>query len=312
MTKRARVTVYYALFISVLLSSYTWSENRLTKLHPSPKTKEIKAESLRDEQVKQRKEHYEKLIKRIQGEVSKVLKKDTSHTLKSNEFLYSNLELADRVPKDEKVIFTQDIGLKKKNLKTKLDVKLGKKRNLKQITNDIHFDKLRVQYNYNARSKQHTIKGYAEVASFNTQVVINSNQKPAFSALRSIKVNKSIKITPSGKYNFGNKTLGLGLSGNLKKCFAATFFVNRSPAVSIIDYSVNGSISNIVDVTIQGRCVCRPESPRASRVIHTSRVIHRGKLLKKLGKHISIQAGLQCVNSDITNPSFTFVYTRKF
>jgi len=306
MTKRARVTVYCALFISVLLNSYTWSENRLTKLHTSSKNKEIKAESLRNKQVKQRKEHYTKLIKRIQGEVSKFLKKGTSYTLKSNDFLYSNPELVDRVPKDEKIIFTQDIGLRKKNLKTRLDVKLGKKRNLNQITNDIHFDKLRIQYNYNARAKQHTIKGSAELASFNTQVVINSNQKPAFSALRSINVNKSIKITPSGKYNFGNKTLGLGLSGSIKKCFAAAFFVNRSSAVSIIDYSANGSISNIVDVKIQGRCVCRPENPKASRVIH------RGKLLKKLGKHISVQAGLQCVNSNITNPSFTFVYTREF
>ena len=297
MNRRGRILVCGVLFLSVFINSYMWSEN---------KNIQKRGENLKKEQLRKRKEQYEEFLRRIQGEVMKTLKEETSCNLIKPEFAHIDPDFAYRAPKDEKVIFTQDIRLEKKKLKTRLDVKLGKTRKVTQITKDISFDKWKVQYNYNAQKRLHSFKGDAEIAGFNAHMVINSKQKPAFSASRSIKVSESIKVVPSGNYNFENKNFGFGLTGSANKYFTATVFINRSPGVRKMDYSFKGSIHNIVDVRLHGRTVCRPENPKASRATHN------GMLIKKLGKHVSVQAGLQYENSTITNPSFSFVYSRKF
>jgi hypothetical protein len=297
MNRRGRLLVCGVLFLSVFSNSYMWSEN---------KNIQKKGENLKKEQLIKKKGQYEEFLRRIQGEVRKTLKEKTSCNLIQPEFAHIDPDFAYRAPKDEKVIFTQDILLEKKKLKTSLDVKLGKTRKVTQITKEISFDKWKVQYNYNAQQKLHSFKGNAEIASFDAYVVINNKQKPAFSASRSIKVSESIKVVPSGNYNFENKNFGFGLSGSVNKYFTATVFTNRSPGVRTMDYSFKGSIHNIVDVRLQGRAVCRPENPKASRATHN------GTLIKKLGKHVSVQAGLQYENSSIANPSFSFVYSRKF
>ena len=297
MNRRGRILVCGVLFLSVFIHSYMWSENK--NIHK-------KRENLKKEQLRKKKEHYEEFLRRIQGEVRKTLKQKTSRDLIRPEFAHIDPDFVYRAPKDEKVIFTQDISLEKKKIKTRLDVKLGKTREVKQITKNISFDKYKVQYRYNAQKKLHSFKGDAEIAGIDTHVVINSKQKPAFSASRSIKVSDSIKVVPSGNYDFENNNFGFGLSGSMNKYLAATVYVNRSPSVRKMDYSLKGSIHNIVDVRLQGRTVCRPENPKANRATHN------GTLIKKLGKYVSVQAGIQYDNSTITNPSFSFVYSRKF
>ncbi len=297
MNRRRNILVCGALFLSVFITSYMWSDNKNT----------LKKEAnFKREQLKKKEDQYEDFLRRIQGEVRKTLKKETLHNLIKNEFAHIDPDFAYRAPKDEKVIFTQDIRLEKKKLKARLDVKLGKTRKVTQITKEISFDKWKVQYNYNAQKKLHSFKGDAEIAGFDAHVVINSKQKPAFSASRSIKVSESIKVLPSGNYNFENKSFGLGLAGSVTKYFTAKVFINRSLGVRQMDYSFKGSIHNIVDIRLHGRTVCRPENPKASRATHN------GTLIKRLGKHVSVQAGLQYENSTITNPSFSFVYSRKF
>jgi hypothetical protein len=274
-----------------------WSEN---------KNIQKQGENLKKAQLRKKKEQYAEFLRRIQGEVRKTLEEETSCHLIKPEFAHIDPDFVHRAPKDEKVIFTQDICLEKKKLKTRLDVKLGKTRKVTHITKEISIDKWKVQYNYNEQKKLHSFKGDAEIAGFDAHVLINSKQKPAFSASRSIKVSESIKIVPSGNYNLENKNFGFGLSGNVNKYFTATVFTNRSPGVRLIDYSFKGSIHNIVDVRLHGRTVCRPENPKPSSATHN------GTLIKKVGKHVSVQAGLQYKNSTIANPSFSFVYSRKF
>lgn len=297
MNRRGRLQVCGVLFLSVFFNSYMWSEN---------KNIQKKGENLKTEQLRKKKEHYEEFLRRIQGEVRKTLKEETSCNLIKPEFTHIDPDFVYRAPKDEKVIFAQDIRLEKKKLKTRLDVKLGKTRKVTQITKEISFEKWKVQYNYNAQKKLHSFKGDAEIAGFDAHVVINSNQKPAFSASRSIKVSESIKVVPSGNCNVENKNFGFGLTGSVNKYFTATVFINRSPGVRKMEYSFKGSIHNFVDVRLHGRTVCRPENPKASTATHN------GTLKKKLGKHVSVQAGLQYENSTISNPSFSFVYSRKF
>ena len=203
-------------------------------------------------------------------------------------------------------MFTQDLHLQKKKLKTRLDVKLGRTRKVTQITNEISFDKWKVQYNYHAKRKLHTFIGDAEIAGFATHVVINSRQKPAFSASRPIKVSESIKVVPFGNCNFENKNFGMGITGSVNKNFTGTVLINRSPGVRKMQYSFKGSLQNIVVIRLQGMTVFRPDNPKASRATHN------GTLIKKLGKHVSVQAGLQFENAAITNPSFSMTYSRKF
>jgi hypothetical protein len=297
MNRRRRSLVCGALFLSVLINSYMWSEN---------KNIQGKGENLKREQLRKKIEHNEEFLRRIQGEVRKTLKKETSCYLINPEFTRIDPDFVYRAPKDEKIIFTQDIHLEKKKLKTRLDVKLGKTRKVTQITKEISFDKWKVQYDYNAQKNSHSFKGDAEIANFDARVVINSKQKPAFSASRPIKVSDSIKVVPSGNYNFGNKNFGLGLTGSVNKYFTATVFINRSPGVKKMEYSFKGSIHNIVDIRLNGETVSSIENPQSSRATHN------GTLIKKLGKHVSVQAGLQYENSTVTNPSFSFVYSRKF
>jgi hypothetical protein len=297
MNRRGRMLVCGVLFLSVFINSYMWSEN---------KNMQTNGGNLKKEQLRKRKEQNEEFLRRIQGEVRETLKKETFRNSIRPELAHIHPDFAYRAPRDEKVIFTHDISLEKKKLKTRLDVKLGKTRKVTQITKDISFDKWKVQYNYNAQKKLHSFIGDAEIAGFDAHMVINSKQKPAFSASRTIKVSESIKVVPSGNYNFENKNFGFGLTGSANRYFTATIFINRSPGVRKMDYSFKGSIHNIVDVRLHGRTVCRPENPKASRATHN------GMLIKKLGKHVSVQAGLQYENSTITNPSFSFVYSRKF
>ncbi len=297
MNRSGRLLVCGVLFLSVFINSYIWSEN---------KNIQKKGENLKKEQLRKKNEHNEEFLRRIQGEVRKTLKEETPCHLIKPEFTHIDPDFAYRAPKDEKVIFSQDIHLEKKKLKTRLDVKLGKTRKVTQITKEISFDKWKVQYNYNAQKKLHSFKGDAEIASFDAHVVITSKQKPAFSASRPIKVNESIKVIPSGNCNFENKNLGLGIAGSVNEYFTAAVCIDRSPDARKMEYSFKGSIHNIVDIRLHGRTVCRPENPQ------TCRATHNGTLIKKLGKHVSVQAGLQYENSTITNPSFSFVYSRKF
>jgi hypothetical protein len=274
-----------------------WSEN---------KSVQKKGEYLKKGQLAKKIEHNEEFLRRIQGAVRKTLKKETPCNTIRSAFAHINPDFVYRAPKDEKVVFTQDIHLEKKKLKTRLDVKLGKTRKVTQITKEISFGKGRFQYNYNAQKKLHSFQGDAEIAGFDTHVVINSKQKPAFSASRPIQFSESIKVVPSGNCNFENKNFGLGLTGSINKYFTATLLFNRSPGVSRMEYSFKGSIRNIVDIKLHGRTLFRPENPKASRATHN------GTLVKKLGKHVSVQAGFQYENSTITNPSVSFVYSRTF
>jgi hypothetical protein len=286
MNRRGRLLVCCVLFLSVLIHPYSWGV---------------------DKKIPNKVEHHKKeFLRRIQGEVRKSLKQKTSRHFIKPEFAHIDPDFVYRAPKDEKVIFAQDIRLEKKKLKTRLDVKLGKTRKVTQITKEICFDKWKVQYCYSAQKKLHSFKGDAEIADFNACVAISSKQKPAFSASKSIKVSESIKVVPSGKYSFESKNFGYGLTGSVNKYFTASVSINGSPGVRIMDYSFKGSIHNIVDVRFHGRTVCRPENPK------TNTAIHNGTLIKKLGRHVSVQAGLQYENSTISNPSFSFVYSRKF
>lgn len=285
------------LFLSVFINPYMWSEN---------KDIQKKGEKLKKEQLGKKIEHNEEFLRRIQRAVRKTLKKETSSNLIKPEFTHIDPDFAYRAPENENVIFNQDIHLEKKKLKTRLDVKLGKTRKLTQITNEISFDKWKVRHSYNAQKKLHSFKGDAEIAGFNAHVMINSKQKPAFSASRPIKVSDTIKVIPSGSCDFENKNLGLGLTGSVNKYFTGTVLINRSPGVRQMEYSFKGSLHNFVDIRLHGRTVCRTESPQACRTTHN------GTLIKKLGKHVSVQAGLQYENSAITNPSVSFVYSRKF
>ncbi|UCE40360.1 MAG: hypothetical protein JSV17_12970 [Candidatus Aminicenantes bacterium] len=297
MDRKRRLLVCGALFLFFFTHSYMWSGNKKIQK---------KGENLKKEQLRKKNEQYEGFLRRIQGEVKKSLKEKTSRHVIKPGYSHIDPDFAYRAPKDEKVIFTQDIPLEKKKLKTRLDVKLGKTRKVTQITKEISFDKWKAQYNYNAKKKLHSFKGVAEIASFDAHVVINNKQKPAFSVSRPIKISESVKVVPSGKCNFENKNIGFGLTGSVNKNFTAAVFIDRSPVVRKMEYSFKGAIHNIVNIRLQGRTVCRPENPRESRATHN------GTLIKKLGKHVSVQAGLQYENSTITNPSFSFVYSRMF
>lgn len=297
MNRRGRLLVSFFLFLSVFINSYTWSES---------KNIQKKGENLKKEQLGKKIEYNEEFLRRIQGAVRKTLKKETSANLKKPEFTHINPDFAHRAPKNEKVIINQDIHLDKKNLKTRLEVKLGETRKVTQITKEISFDQWKVQYNYNAQKKLHSFKGDTEIAGFSAHVMLISKQKPVFSASRSIKVSKTIKLIPSGRCNFENKNFGWGLTGSVNKYFTGTIFINRSPGVRQMEYSLKGSLPNFVDIKLHGKTAGGTESPQACRATHN------GTLIKKLGKHVSVQAGLQYENSAITNPSFSFVYSRKF
>ena len=285
------------LFLSSFTHSYMWSEN---------KNVQKKGEYLKKGQIGKKREHHEEFLQRIQGAVRKTLKEKTSCNTINSLFARINPDFVYRAPNDEKVVFTQDIHLEKKKLKTRLDVKLGKTRKVTQITEEISFGKGSVQYYYDAQKKLHSFKGDAEIAGFNTHVVINSKQKPVFSASKPIKVSKSIKVIPSGMCNFENKNFGLGLAGNVDKYFTGTIFVNRSPGVKKMEYSLKGSVHRTVDIQLHGSTVCSPINPKAKKAIH------HGSVTKKLGKYMSVKVGIQYENSFITNPSLTFVYSRKF
>jgi hypothetical protein len=69
MNRRIRSLVCGALFLSVLINSYMWSEN---------KNIQGKGENLKREQLRKKIEHNEEFLRRIQGEVRKTLKKETS------------------------------------------------------------------------------------------------------------------------------------------------------------------------------------------------------------------------------------------
>jgi hypothetical protein len=245
-------------------------------------------------------------IRRIQGEVRKTLKKETVRHLIKPELVHIDPDFDSRAPKDEKVTFTQDIQMEKKKLKTRLDVKLGKTRKVTQITKEICFENWKVQYRYNAQKKSHSFKGDAEMASFKAQVMISSKQKPAISVSRPIKVSESVTVVPSGNCNFENKNVGFGITGRVNKYFTATVFMNRSPGVRRLEYSFKGSIHNIVDIKLHGRTVHSHEYP------HASTAIHNGTLIKKLGRHVSVQAGLQYENAAFANPSISFVFSKQF
>jgi len=285
------------LFLSVLINSYAWSENKIIQKN---------RQTLKKEQLRKKKEPGEEFFKRIQGEVRKTLKEETYCNLIKSDFSRIDPDFLHRAPKDEKVIFTRDLRLEKKSLKTRLDVKLGKTRKVTQITEEVSFDKWKIQYHYNAQTKFHSFKGDAEIASFSAHVVINSKQKPAFSASRPIEITKSIKVVPSGNCNLENKNLGVGLTGSVNKSFTAAVFINSFPGVRKLEYSLKGSLHNILDIKLRGSSVCSSENPQQCRATHN------GTLIKKLGKHVSLQAGFQYENSMITNPSFSFVYSRNF
>jgi hypothetical protein len=285
------------LFLFFFTHLYIWSENK-----DLPK----RGEYLKKEPSRRKQEHDEAFLRRIQGEVRKTLEADISYHSIKPEFTHIDPDLSDRAPKDEKVVFTQAVTVEKKTLKTRLDIKLGRTRKLAQITKEISFDKWKVQYNYNAQNKLHSFKGDAEMAGFDAHIVINSKQKPAFSTSRPIEVSEAIKIVPYGNCNFENKNFGLGLTGSVNKNLSASVFINNSPGVKIMGYSFIGSIRNIVDIKLQGKTVLRNDNPQVNRATH------KGMLMKKLGHHVSVLAGLQYENSMITNPSVSFVYSRKF
>ncbi len=297
MNRRGRILVYCVLFLSVFLHPFVWGES--TKIQE-------KSEIRKKDQFREKKEQYEEFLSRIQGEVKKTLNQEISrHSIKP-ELSHIDPDSTFRAPQDEKVVFTQDINLEKKKLKTRLDVKLGRTRKVTQISKEISFDKWKVQYHYNAQKKIHSFKGDAKIAGFNAHVVINSKQKPAFSASRPIKLSKSIKVIPSGICNFENKNYGLGLAGSVDKYFAGTIFVNRSPGGKKMEYSLKGSVHKTLDIRLHGSTVCSPINPKAKKAIR------HGSVTKKLGKYVSLKVGIQYENSTITNPSITFVYSRKF
>lgn len=297
MNKRGRSLVYGLLFLSVFINTYTWSESRNIQK---------KGENLKKENLGKKIEYNEEFLRRIQGAVRKTLKKEASRNLIRPEITCIDPDFANRAPENENVIFNQDIDLDKRKLKTRLDVKLGKTRKLTQITNEISIDRWKVQYNYKAQKKLHSFKGDAEIAGFSARVMLNSKQKPSFSASRPIKVSETIKVTPSGSLDFENKNLGLGLTGSVNTYFTGAVFINRSPGVRQMEYSIKGSLPNFADIRLHGRTVSGIEHPKESRASHS------GTLIKKLGKHVSVQAGIQYENSAITNPSFSFVYSKKF
>jgi hypothetical protein len=274
-----------------------WGEN---------KNIQKKGEILRKDQFREKKAQYKEFLSRIRGEVKRTLNQEISrHSIKP-ELAHIDPDFAFQAPQDEKVVFTQDIKLERKKLKTQLDVKLGRTRKVTQISKEISFDKWKVQYHYNAQKKLHSFKGDAKIAGFNTRVVINSKQKPVFSARTPIKISKSINVTPSGICNFENKNYGLGLAGNVDKYFTGTIFVNRSPSVKKMEYSLKGSVHKTVDIRLHGSTVCSPINPKAKKAIS------HGSVTKKLGKSVSLKVGIQYKNSTITNPSITFVYSRRF
>jgi hypothetical protein len=274
-----------------------WCENE---------SRQKKGEILIKEQLRKKKEPTEEFLDRIQREVRKSLKTESLRHLIKPEFSHIDPDFAFRAPKDEKVIFTQDINLDKKKLKTKLDVKLGRTRKLTQVTKEISYDKWKIRYTYNAQKESHTFKGDAKIAGFEANVKIDSRQKSEFSASRPIKLTESIKVVPSAIYSVENKNMRVGFTGNVNKYFTAAVYVNRSPSVRNLEYSFKGSIHNFVDIRLHGRTVCRPKNPRSITNVHN------GTLIKKIGKYVSVRAGLQYENSTITNPSFSFVYSRKF
>ena len=297
MNRKGRLFLCGFLFLSVFINSYTWSES---------KNIQKKGENLKKGQLGKKIEYNEEFLTRIQRAVRETLKKETSGHLLKPEFTRIDPDFAHRAPNNERVIFDQDIHLDKKNLKTRLEVKLGKTRKVTQITKKISFDKWKVHYNYNGQKKLHSFKGDTEIAGFRTHMMLNSKQKPAFSASRPIKVSETIKVIASGSCDFENKKMGWGLTGSVNKYFTGTVSINRSPGVRQMEYTFKGSLLNFADIRLHGKTTGRTESP------HAYRATHNGSLIKKLGKHVSVQAGLQYENSAITNPSFSFVYSRTF
>ena len=297
MRKRERFLAFGVLFLSLFTHSYIWGDNKI--IHKA-------GENLRKEQLRKKQGNSEEFIKRIQGEVRKTLaNKKPCHLIKP-EWTRIDPDFSYKAPEEEKVLFTQAVNLEKKTLTTKLNIQLGETRKVTQISKEISYDEWKIRYSYNAQKKLHSLKGDAEVAGFDAHVVIQSKQKPAFSAKRPIEVSKSIKIVPSGNCDFENKNFGLGLAGSVNKSLTAAVYVSRSPGISIWGYSFKGSLHDIVEVRLQGKTVCRPDNPQAGRATHT------GTLIKKLGDHVSVLAGLQYENAAVTNPSISFVYSKKF
>jgi hypothetical protein len=297
MNRRGRILVYCILFLSVFFHPLAWGEN---------KNIQIKGEILKKEALRGKKERYEEFLSRIQGDVKRTLEQKISRHSMRPELAHIDPDYSFRAPQDEKVVFTQNINLEKKKIKTRLDVKLGRTRKVTQISKEISFDKWKVRYHYNAQKKIHSFNGDAKIAGFDAHLVINSKQKPALSVRRPIKISESVKVVPSGMCNFENKNYSLGLAGNVDKYFTGTIFVNKSPGFRKMEYSLKGSVHKTVDIRLHGRTVCNPINPKANRATH------HGSIAKKLGKHVSVKVGFQYKNSTISNPSFTFVYSRKF
>jgi hypothetical protein len=297
MNTRGRFLAGGVLFLTLFTHSYIWGDNKI--IHKS-------GENPRKEQLRKEQGNSEELITRIQGEVRKSLQdKKRLHLIKPG-LTRIDPDFSCRAPKDEKVLFTQAVDLEKKTLKTKLNIQLGETRKVTQITKEISCDKWKVRYSYDAQKKLHSFKGDAEVAGFDAHVVLQSKQKPAFSAKRPIEISKSIKIVPSGNCDLENKNFGLGLTGSMNKSLAAAVYISRSPGVSIWGYSFKGSLQDIVEVRLQGKTVCRPDDPQAGRATH------KGTLVKKLGDHVSVLAGFQYENAAVTNPSISFIFSKKF
>ena len=292
------------LSVPILFSSYLLGKNEPERASVSPKTKKEQVERLSPEQLKQMRESYEQVITRINKDIMEVVNK-TLVNQSERKSLHNYYDINDKVLKEENFVFRHETGAKEREVKTCLGFKLGKTRDLESITTDITYQNFRVQTNYNAQKNEHTIKGNANLAGIDARVVLNSTRRPVISAAKTMKVGRIINLSTSGAYNFENKNAGLGLAGSIKDYFGASVSTNHSPLMSIIDYSVNGDINNVVKINLHSRETSRPGNPDSMKRTYDSNVT------TKLNKNTTFQAGLMYADGRIANYSFQINYTLK-
>lgn len=291
------------LSVPILFYSYVLGENKPVHTSGSPKTQKEQVERLSPEQLKQMKKGYEQLISRISKDIKEAVNK-TSVTPQRKKPPYTRNDLSDEVLKSENFVFNQDVSIREKKVKTRLGVKLNETRDLESITTDISYQNVRVQTNYNAANKRHTIKGSGKVAGFKTTVVLDSERKPVFAASRTIKVADIGKLTTSGGYNFESKNLGLGLVANTD-FIGASVSMNLSPKASITDYNLRGNIGKDIRIDLHSR------EARVPGVPDSARRSYDGKLTTTLIRNVSLQAGAALTNGSIVNPSIRINYSFK-
>jgi len=247
---------------------------------------------------------FQRVIKQFNKEIRKVMNKPVGSAYSQKNLIYHGSDLTDEVLKKQDFVFNQDFGSDKRKVKSKLGISLSRTRNLECIITDTSYQNIRVQTIHNLRRKQHIVRSYVKLAGINTSVVLDSTRKPVLSASKTIKIGKTINITPLGGYSFEKQNLTLSVKISMNY-FSAGFVTNKFPKVIINDYILNGNIPGFGKIRISQRYMCSPGIPESKKSFYnTSTNI-------KLNKHTTLNAEVGYAKGRFTNPSARITYSFK-